>query len=375
MTFFDEILRLESVGFDEALESVGPGRVTLSLGRRGRTSWDFLSLLSPVAARSFLEDMAQEAHRLTVQHFGRNMFLFTPIYVANYCVNYCVYCGFNATHDIERRKLTLTEVEAEARTIASTGLQHILLLTGGDRLQSPVSYITDCVSVLRRYFSSVSIEVYPFTSDQYVEVVDAGVDGLTLFQEVYDRAVYSTVHPRGPKHDYRFRLEAPERAGGAGIRSINIGPLLGLTPWRREVFLAGLHAAYLQERFPDVEISMSLPRMRPQFGGYEARFPLSDRDLVQAITALRLFLPRLGITISTRETAELRDHLIGLGVTKMSAGSSTAVGGHTDGEESTGQFEISDRRSVEEMRKVISDMGYKPVLKDWHELHMRAGVG
>jgi len=373
MTFFDEVEKLERIDLDAAFGAVGQARVSSGLGRAERTPQDFLALLSPVAMRS-LEDMARAASRLTLQQFGRNILLFTPIYVANYCTNYCVYCGFNRTHDIERRKLALDEVELEAKTIARTGLHHVLLLTGESREQSPPSYINECVAVLRRYFSSVSIEVYPLTATEYAEAVAAGVDGLTIFQEVYDREVYAAVHPAGPKRDYAFRLEAPERAGEAGIRTINIGPLLGLNDWRKEVFFAGLHAAYLQAKFPDVEISVSFPRMRPQFGGYKAKYPLSDRDLVQSIVALRLFLPRAGITISTRETAELRDNLVRLGVTKMSAGSSTAVGGHIDEVEGTGQFEICDKRSVEEMRQAISDLGYKPVLKDWHAIPVEAGV-
>jgi 2-iminoacetate synthase len=189
-----------------------------------------------------------------------------------------------------------------------------------------------------------------------------------MYQEVYDETVYSRLHPKGPKRDYRFRLEAPERAGEAGIRAVGIGPLMGLNDWRREVFFAGLHAAYLQKRFPDVEISVSFPRMRPQFGDYRPESPVSDRDLVQAIVALRLFLPRAGITMSTRERPELRDNLVRLGVTKMSAGSSTEVGGHTGAVGSVGQFEISDKRSVAEMRRTIAALGYKPTLKDWHDL-------
>ena len=222
--------------------------------------------------------------------------------------------------------------------------------------------------MLRKYFSSISIEIYPLTTEEYAELIRAGVDGLTIYQEVYNREMYSRLHPGGPKRKYRFRLEAPERAGDAGIRSINIGPLLGLYDWRKEVFMAGMHADYLQRKYPDVEIAVSFPRMRPQFGGFEPEFPVSDRELVQSITALRLFLPRSGITISTRERAGLRDNLLKLGVTKMSAGSSTVIGGHTDNKDGVGQFDISDSRSVPEMRQAIARLGYKPVLKDWYDL-------
>jgi 2-iminoacetate synthase len=290
------------------------------------------------------------------------------LYLADYFVNYCVYCGFNASNQIERRKLSLPEVELEAQEIAKTGLKHILILTGESREHSPVSYIRDCVSILRKHFSSIAIEIYPLAEDEYAELIAAGVDGLTIYQEVYDEHIYEQLHPKGPKRDYKFRLEAPERAGQAGIRTINIGPLLGLGNWPKEVFLAGVHASYLQRKFPDAEVSISFPRMRPQCGDYEPQHPVADSELVQSILALRLFLPRVGITISTRESAELRENLIPLAVTKMSAGSSTVVGGHTDSKDGVGQFEISDDRNVDEMRKVIAGHGYKPILKDWHDL-------
>lgn len=367
MTFYDEVTKLQSIDFTEIFSRFTASDVTKALNKADLQYQDFLALLSPKAA-SLLEDIAQVGHRVTLQNFGHTILLFTPLYLANYCVNHCVYCGFNANNKIGRRKLSLAEVEREARAIAESGLKHLLILTGESRFHSPVSYIKDCVSVLKRYFPSISIEVYALTNEEYAELVTAGVDGLTIYQEVYDNNIYSRVHPQGPKRDYRFRLEAPERAGQAGIRTIGIGPLLGLNNWRSEVFLAGAHALYLQKRFPDVEISVSFPRMRPEYGGHQPEFPVSDRDLVQMILALRLFLPRAGITISTRERADLRDNLISLGVTKMSAGSSTVVGGYTDSKEGVGQFEISDHRSVDEVREAIAARGYKPIFKDWHDL-------
>jgi len=367
MTFYDEITRLQNVDLAGEFERVTSSQVAAALGKSELQPQHFLTLLSPAASGS-LEEMANVAHRLTLQHFGRTIQLYTPLYLANYCVNYCVYCGFNAGNDIPRRQLTLEEVEMEAQAISRTGLQHLLVLTGESRQHSPVSYLKDCVTILRRYFSSISIEVYPLSTEEYAELIAAGVDGMTIYQEVYNQEVYSRLHPRGPKRDYHFRLEAPERAGQAGIRAMNIGALLGLYDWRSEVFMTGVHAAYLQNKFPEIEISVSFPRMRPQYGDYRPEYLVLDRDLVQSILAIRLFLPRAGITISTRESTELRDNLIRLGVTKMSAGSSTAVGGHIDAVEGLGQFEISDKRSVDEMRKTISDLGYKAVLKDWQDL-------
>ena len=208
----------------------------------------------------------------------------------------------------------------------------------------------------------------------YATLVEAGVDGLTIYQETYDRSVYAEVHPKGPKRDYRYRLETPERGCDGGIRSVNIGALLGLADWRREVFLTGLHADYLQRRYLDVEVSISLPRMRPHEGVYQPYCEVTDREFVQIMLAFRLFLPRAGITVSTRERAEFRDHLMPLGVTKMSAGSHTEVGGRAHHEAETGQFEISDHRDVAEMKQAIEARGYKAIYKDWHPLVEPVGV-
>ena len=368
MTFYDELHQTPHKDITAIMERVTSSQAVSALAKPELSSQDFLALLSPKAA-ILLEEMAQVAHRLTVRHFGWTIQLYTPLYLANFCVNNCIYCGFNAANDIPRRQLSLSEVELEARVIAETGLQHLLILTGESPQHSSVSYIKECVSILRKYFSSISIEIHPLSREEYRELITAGVDGLTIYQEVYDEAVYHRLHPEGPKRDYQFRLETPERAGQAGIRAINIGALLGLNNWRNEVFLAGVHAAYLQKKFSDIEISVSFPRVRPQYGDFQPEFPVSDHDLIQGILALRLFLPRAGITISTRESVYLRDNLIRLGVTKMSAGSSTVIGGHTDAGDDIGQFEVSDRRTVAEMRTAISNLGYKPVLKDWHDLN------
>lgn len=329
---------------------------------------DYWVLLSP-EADAYLEEMAQAARDLTLQHFGKTVQLFTPLYLSNYCVNQCIYCGYNTSHPIARRKLTAFEVEQEAQAIAATGLKHILILTGESPKHSPVDYIKSCVNILRPYFSSISMEVYPLSVEDYRELIEAGIDGITLFQEVYNEAVYSQLHLAGPKRNFQFRLEAPERAGEAGMRTIGIGALLGLNDWRVEAFLTGLHANFLQQNYPAVEVSVSLPRLCPHIGSFQPASPVSERQLVQIMLALRIFLPRVGITISTRERQGFREHLIGLGVTKMSAGVSTAVGGHAARyEDEPGQFEISDQRSVAEMYRVITELGYKPVLKDWHEM-------
>ncbi|AZR73196.1 thiamine biosynthesis protein ThiH [Anoxybacter fermentans] len=364
MSFYNEYLRYKNFNFDKFFENITPSDILRIINEYKINEYDFLALLSP-EAENYLEDMAQKAHRLTVQNFGKTILLYTPMYLANYCVNRCSYCGFNIENKIKRKKLTFKEIEEEAKAISSTGLRHILILTGESRKETPVSYIIDAVKILRKYFDSISIEIYPLNEDEYRQVIEAGVDGLTIYQEVYDEEIYDKVHIAGPKKNYKFRLNAPERACRAQIRNINIGALLGLNDWRKEAFMTGLHAKYLQDKYSDVEVSISLPRIRPHIGVFEEIYPVNDKNLVQIMLALRLFLPRVGITISTRENQNLRDNLIPLGVTKMSAGVSTEVGGHTSKTKSDGQFEISDKRSVKEIKEAILKKGYQPVFKDW----------
>ncbi|MBD3380056.1 MAG: 2-iminoacetate synthase ThiH [Candidatus Omnitrophica bacterium] len=370
MSFIPIYDKYDNTDLEAFLDSVSVKHVERAVrsGRPGEK--DFLAMLSP-AAEGLIEEMAQRAHRLTLKNFGRVIQLYTPMYLADHCENDCAYCGFSSRGVRAGRKLTLEEVEKEAEFISSTGLKHLLILTGGSRKASPVSYIKECVGVLKAYFSSISIEVYALSGEEYRELISAGVDGLTIYQEVYDRGVYDKVHVSGVKKNYEFRLEAPERAGRAGMRTINIGALLGLNDWRKEVFFTGLHAAYLQKEFPAAEISVSVPRLRPCSGDFLPACTVSEVEVAQILTAFRIFLPRVGITLSTREGARFRENLIPLGVTRMSAGSTTAVGGHTlkapDGPYIT-QFDIADRRDVAEIRAMLKEKGYQPVLKDWMDI-------
>lgn len=327
------------------------------------TPADFRLLLSPVA-ETLLEPLAQRARELTLRHFGRTMQLYTPLYLANHCVNGCTYCGYRAAQPIERHQLSFDELRQEAAAIAATGLRHILVLTGESPRQTTVEYIGECVKILREYFTSVAIEVYPMQAAEYRYLAEQGADSLTIYQETYDRGRYAELHPYGPKRDYDFRLGAPERGCQAGLRAVNIGALLGLSEPRQDFFIAGCHAHWLQANYPGVEISISLPRIRPVPGGFQPSVAVSDRMLAQFITAFRLFMPRAGITLSTRERATLRDGMIHLGVTRISAGSSTAVGGHT-GQTKTGQFEIDDTRSVAEITAMLYQANLQPVFKDW----------
>jgi len=374
MSFYAKYMEYRKFDFDGFFYGVTDLDVQRALNKEFIDEMDYLALLSPMAEK-YLEQMAVKAQQLTIRNFGKVIFLFTPLYLSNYCTNKCVYCGFNVTNDIKRSKLTLDEVEQEAEAIRRTGLRHILILTGESRKDSPVSYIKDCVHVLKKRFSSISIEVYPLEEQEYAELVEAGVDGFTMFQEVYNEKLYQELHLGGPKRNYRYRLDAPERACRACMRTVNIGALLGLDEWRRESFFTGLHADYLQDNYPEIEISVSFPRIRPSMGCYEPRYQVTDKNLVQAMLALRIFMPRAGITLSTRENAKLRNNLLGLGVTKMSAGSSTAVGGYSNKSKSESQFDISDERSVEEIKQMIYSKGYQPVFKDWLQIGATALTG
>lgn len=339
-----------------------------ALNRERLDPVDLLALLSPAAA-PLLEEMAQKAHRLTLQNFGNVIQLFTPLYVANICCNRCIYCSYNLENDIVRRKLTLKEVEIEGRAIAEKGLQNLLVLTGESRKESSPEYIRDCIKVLRPHFASLGIEVYPLKEEEYRMIYEAGADTITMFQEAYNEVAYAKVHLGGPKRIYRNRLDAPERACRAGMSGVTIGALLGLDNWREEAFFTALHAEYLQRNYPDVEIGISAPRMRPHVGSYEPEYPVNDAELVQIILAYRLFLPRAGITLSTREKAKMRDSLLPLGITKMSAGSLTSVGGYSETTDTgDAQFEISDDRSVEEITSMLRSKGFQPVFCDWMDM-------
>lgn len=372
--FYHELAR--GAAFYDAVnpQSVTEQDVRKSLATDYISERDFLILLSP-AAEPFLEDMARRAQDETIRHFGRTIQLFTPLYLANFCTNRCVYCGFNTQRHIPRQMLTLEEVEEEAKVIAATGLRRILALTGDAPAKTGAKYLASCLEVLAKYFPSVGIEVPSMTVEEYALTVKAGADSMTMFQETYNETLYYKLHPAGPKRDFAFRLDAPQRAVMGGMRSVNLGALLGLDEWRRDMFFTGLHAAFLQERYPQQEVSVSLPRMRPcgePVASKEERefsaIPVSDRHFVQALLAFRCFMPQAGITMSTREPACLRDKLIPLGVTRVSAGVCTAVGGHVEKEDTEHhepQFDISDPRSVDEMAAAIEKLGYQPVFTDW----------
>ncbi len=365
MTFMNEVNRFESFDFKGWFDSVTSSDIQASIQRDKLDYRDLLNLLSPMA-QDFLEQMAQKARMITQQYFGRTIGIYAPLYISDYCFNHCTYCGFNSSMEFRRTKLTLKQIEQEAKAIASTGIRHILVLTGDAPSKTPMSYLEGAMEVLKKYFSSIALEIFPMDEQDYRSLINAGADSLTVYQEVYDRQIYKKVHLKGKKTDYGYRLMTPERGARAGFRAINIGTLFGLGEPRSEAFMSGLHAKYLEKSFPHVEVSISLPRMSKVEGGIAPRHILSDIDFVQVMLAWRMFMPRLGITVSTRESAEFRDRLIHLGATRYSAGSKTDVGGYAlNADDATVQFEITDTRNVDEVTQMIRENGYQPVFKDW----------
>lgn len=362
--FYDVLTKWDNFNFDEFWKNVSDEDIQRCICKDRLNELDFLTLLSP-KAQEYIEQMAQKANKITLQHFGNVKLLYAPLYLANFCSNECVYCGFNCKNIITRKKLTYEEVRKEAEAVYNLGIRNILLLTGESRAKSPVSYIADCIKIVKEKFPSIGIEVYELSVDEYKQLVEVGADSFCMYQETYDRDVYKSVHLSGPKADFKYRLEAPGRACESGMRSVNIGALLGLSKWRKDFFFTGLHADFLQNEYPDVEISVSPPRMRPHIGAYQPAEIVNDIDIVQIITAYRLFMPRGGISVSTRESAEFRDNLLPLGVTKISAESSTEVGGYAEKNISTAQFDISDERTVEQVHNMLIQKGYQPVYHDW----------
>lgn len=338
--------------------------VAAVLAREQLRPEDFFVLLTPVA-QEYLEAMARRSRAETLHYFGRAVNLFTPLYVSDHCTNQCRYCGFNARNNLQRRHLSVDEAEVEARAIADTGLGHVLLLTGDARHISSPEYIASVAKRIQPLFASIGVEVYSMDVEEYTLLMNNGVDSMTMFQETYNRELYAWLHPAGPKRDYDYRCNAPGRAAAAGIRSVGVGALLGLDNFIHDAFLTGLHALWLQKTYPGVDVSVSVPRMCPHEGSFEVKHVVDDRQLVQYITALRCFLPRAGITVSSREAPAMRDNLIPLGVTRVSAGVSTAVGGRETEKTNDGQFEISDHRSVTAMTEALAARGYQAVCKDW----------
>jgi len=373
MSFWEKITKFRWNQIESAISRKTYEDVRQALKSPIRQFDDLLALLAPPAA-DFIEEMAQAAHRLTVRRFGRTIQMFAPIYMSSECTNACEYCGFNRQNRIARATLSVDEVMVEAMVLYRQGFRHILLLTGESPHHAPVEYLIRVARKLQPIFASISIEIYPLATDDYRRLILNGVDGLTIFQETYHLKQYVKFHPSGPKHNYRWRLETPDRGGKAGFRRLNIGALLGLCDWRVEGAFLGLHAAYLVHRYWKSSVSISFPRLRPAAGGFQPPFFVSDPHMVQLMCALRLWLPDVGLVLSTREPAGLRDNLLPLGVTQMSAGSKTAPGGYAAKEKAESQFEVCDHRSPKEVSDMIAAHGYEPVWKDWDAGFLKKGV-
>jgi 2-iminoacetate synthase len=341
--------------------------VKRALGKETLKPEDFAALLSP-AAEPFLEEMAQRATKETRKHFGNAVNMFTPLYIANYCENYCIYCGFNCYNKIHRAKLNAEEIEKEMEAIAKTGLEEILILTGESRKMSDVEYIGMSCKIAHKYFKMVGLEVYPMNSDEYKYLHECGADYVTVFQETYNSDKYETLHLEGHKRIFPYRLEAQERALMGGMRGVGFAALLGLDDFRKDAFATGIHAYYLQRKYPHAEIAFSCPRLRPIINNDKINpKDVHEPQLLQVMCAYRIFMPFASMTISTRERAEFRNHVIGLAATKISAGVSTGIGSHTKETEHKGddQFEIADERSFDEVHEDIKKQGLQPVTNDY----------
>ena len=334
---------------------------------------DFKALLSPAAA-PFLEEMAQKARIETGKHFGNTVYLFTPLYIANYCENYCVYCGFNCYNHINRMKLNMEQIEKEMQVIADSGMEEILILTGESRAMSDVKYIGEACKLARKYFRMVGVEIYPVNTYEYHYLHECGVDYVTVFQETYDNVKYETLHLMGHKRVWPYRFDAQERALRGGMRGVAFSALLGLSDFRKDALASALHVYYLQRKYPHAEMSLSCPRLRPIINNDKINpLDVGEKELCQVLCAYRIFMPFVGITVSSRESKSFRDGIVKIAATKVSAGVSTGIGDHeskytgkeAENAEGDEQFEINDDRSFETMYEDMSEEGLQPVLNDY----------
>lgn len=375
MSFKSIVEQWPAARLAELVAKAGPCDVEAALATEEKSLRDLAALLSP-HARPHLEAMAREAQRLTRWHFGRTISLYAPLYISNLCAADCVYCGFSYRSGIREKRLTLKphEIRRECESLAAYGFQSLLLLTGEAPKAVNVDAIAEAVAIAREFFHSVSVEVYSLDERDYAKLVAKGLEGVTLYMETYERDVYAQVHLDGNKADYDYRLDAIERAGRAGARRLSIGALIGLADWRADALCMALHARYLQKVCWQSAVAVSFPRLRHTPERYRIKEVITDAEFVQLILAMRLFLPEAGFNLSTREPAALRDRLMRLGITHMSAGSSTQPGGYSkDAVEALEQFAIEDTRPAAEVVKVIRKAGYDPVWKDFDHAFLGCG--
>jgi 2-iminoacetate synthase len=367
MTSFDEVFQQFTWSdIRTSIQSKTARDVERALSSTQRNLEDFKSLISP-AALPYLEEMAQLSQQLTQKRFGKTIQLFAPMYLSNECNNICTYCGFSFDNRVKRKTLTEDEILREIEVILQNGFRHILLVTGESDQHVNIAYFKKAISIIKSSFANISIEFQPLSTDEYRTLHDEGVHSVLVYQETYHQDVYKMYHPKGRKSNFTYRLATPDRIGEAGMHKIGLGVLLGLEDWRTESFFCALQLDYLQRKFWRTKYSISFPRMRPAEGIIEPNVIVSDRDLVQMICAYRLFCEDVELSISTRESERLRNNIIPLGVTSMSAGSKTNPGGYVVEPESLEQFEISDERTSQEIAQRIASAGYEPIWKDWDQ--------
>ena len=338
--------------------------VEAALSSSQRSLEDFKALISP-AAIPYLEQIAQLSHQATQKRFGKTIQMFAPMYLSNECNNICTYCGFSFDNKVKRKTLTPDEILQEIAVIKQQGFNHILLVTGEANATVHVDYFKKAIDIIKPHFANISIEVQPLDEDEYRDLQQAGIYSVLVYQETYHEQVYKTYHPKGKKSNFQYRLDTPDRVGQAGIHKIGLGVLLGLEDWRTDSFFCALHLDYLQKKYWQSKYSISFPRMRPAEGIIEPNVIMTDKELVQLVGAYRLFDEQVELSISTRESEKLRNNIIKLGTTSMSAGSKTNPGGYAIEKESLEQFEICDDRTPKQIAELITQNGYEPVWKDW----------
>lgn len=366
---FKEVLqKYEWDTVKQRIYSTTKSDVQKSLAKTSKNLEDFLVLISPVA-KEFLEPMVKEAQRITQRRFGKNILMYAPLYLSNECQNICTYCGFSLDNNIRRKTLSDKQILQEAMVLKQMGFEHILLVSGEANAKVGLSYFLNAIELLRQHFAHISIEVQPLLQEEYIQVKQKGVHSVLVYQETYHQEVYKKYHPKGKKSNFLFRLDTPDRLGRAKMHKIGLGVLLGLEDWRVDSFFTGLHIDYLQKKYWQSKYSVSFPRLRPAQGSLEPNFIMSDSDLLQLISAYRLCNEDLEISISTRENEKFRDHIISLGATSMSAASKTNPGGYSSDKDSLEQFETSDQRSLEEIKRQIKASGYMALMKDWEMIY------
>ena len=366
-SFYETIKSIDWNDITKRIYAKTESDVMRALSKKSLDIEDFMALVSPVAEK-YLEQMAQMSRDITQKRFGKVMQFYIPMYLSNECSNHCIYCGFNHNNKIDRITLCEQQIKEEIKVIKQMGYDNVLLLTGESPKQAGVEYIEKAIALCRESFSAINLEVFPMDTQDYARLIKAGANSVYVYQETYNENRYKHYHPKGMKSNYQYRLQAPERLAETGIHKVGLGALIGLEEWRTEMVFLAMHLRYLTKNYWKTKYSISFPRMRPAAGGFQADYCVNDKEFAQIIWAFRLFDNDVEITMSTRETPEMRNHFVSLGITSMSAGSHTEPGGYSNPNAKREQFSVSDERSVEEMERMVRSQGYDVVFKDWDRI-------